>query len=147
MNVRIVVADEREAHFFDAVRQNAPLLEKGSVLNDAAGMKDIDLETDRAGRRFGGTHGHRHGVGGERSTEAHYLTLFAKQVAERIDAGRVNHEFDKFVLVAPPKVLGLLRESLPKPSQALLAGEVSKDLVHHDADAIRGVIPWDSMQA
>jgi protein required for attachment to host cells len=146
MNIRIVVADERQALFFDSTRPS-DCRPQGSVDNPAAGLKDTDLETDRAGRRFGGgangtaTH---HGVNGERSTERHELTLFAKEVGQRIDADRVGHKFDKLVLVAPPKMLGLIRQALPSQSQSLLAGEIAKDLAHHGPDAIMNAIPKDA---
>jgi protein required for attachment to host cells len=151
MNLRIIVADERQANFFDTTALNAPLSSQGSMHNPTAGRKDRELETDREGRRFGGTAGvkhaggaaqsHHHGVDGERSTEQHELTLFAKEVAQRIEAGRVNHEFEKLVLVAPPKMLGLLRQSLPATSQALLAASISKDILHQGPDAIREAVP------
>jgi protein required for attachment to host cells len=154
MNVRIVVADERQANFFDAVTPKAPLTARGSLINESGGKKDIELETDRPGRRYGGTNGvshgsgqvqgHHHGVNGERSTEQHDLTIFAKEVARRIDASRARNEFDKLVLVAAPKMLGLLRQSLPTPTQTLLAGAISKDLVRQGQDAILRVIPEDT---
>jgi len=153
MNVRIVVADERQANFFDAVTPKAPLTARGSLINESGGKKDIELETDRPGRRYGGTNGvshgsgqvqgHHHGVNGERSTEQHDLTIFAKEVARRIDAGRARNEFDKLVLVAAPKMLGLLRQSLPTPSQSLLAEAISKDIVHQGPDAVLRLIPAD----
>lgn len=153
MNVRIVVADERQANFFDAVTPKAPLTARGSLVNESGGKKDSELETDRPGRRYGGTNGaghgghlqgHHHGVNGERSTEQHELTIFAKEVAKRIDASRARNEFDKLVLVAAPKMLGLLRQSLPTPSQTLLAGAISKDIVHQGQDAIMRVLPEDT---
>ena len=154
MNVRIVVADERQANFFDAVTPKAPLTARGSLINESGGKKDIELETDRAGRRYGGSNGvshgsgqvqgHHHCVNGERSTEHHDLTIFAIEVARRIDAGRARNEFDKLVLVAAPKMLGLLRQSLPTPTQTLLAGAISKDIVHQGQDAILRVIPEDT---
>lgn len=153
MNVRIVVADERQANFFDAVTPKAPLTARGSLINESGGKKDIELESDRPGRRYGGTggvnhagqaQGHHHGVNGERSTEQHDLTIFAKEVARRIDAGRARNEFDKLVLVAAPKMLGLLRQSLPTPSQSLLAEAISKDIVHQGPEAILRIIPADT---
>lgn len=152
MNVRIVVADERQANFFDAVTPKAPLTARGSLINESGGKKDIELESDRPGRRYGGSNGvshggaaqgHHHGVNGERSTEQHDLTIFAKEVARRIEAGRARHEFDKLVLVAAPKMLGLLRQSLPTTSQSLLAETICKDIVHQGPDAILRVIPPD----
>ena len=96
MNVRVVVADERQANFFDVQKLNGPLALRTSIENPTGGMKDLELETDRAGRRFGGGSAaqpaHHHGVNGERSTERHELTQFAKEVAQRIhnDGWRIS---------------------------------------------------------
>ncbi|MGH8177159.1 MAG: host attachment protein [Steroidobacter sp.] len=143
MNVRVVVADEREANFFDAAKFGAPLSARGTIENPAGGLKDIDLETDREGRRFGGT-GHHHGVDGERSTERHETEQFARAVARRIDEDRVKHEFDKLVIVAGPRMLGLLRQELPETCRNVLAGEIPKDLLHHGTDAIREALPREA---
>ena len=154
MNVRVVVADERQANFFDASKYGAPLALRASLENPTGGKKDIDLETDRPGRRFGGASGvrhgsgsqqaHHHGVNGERSTEQHELTLFAKEVAQKIDGDRLKQEFDRLVIIAGPKMLGLLRQSLPTPSHSLLAAEVSKDLTHQSQAAILKALPGDA---
>lgn len=147
MNVRIVVADEREAQFFDAVTLKS-LTGRGTLVNESGRKKDGEMETDRPGRRSAGpsavSHGHHHGITGEKSTVQHELTLFAKEVAKRIDADRIKNEFDKLVLVAGPKMLGLLRQSLPTPSQSLLAAEVSKDLTHQGQAAILKELPSDA---
>jgi protein required for attachment to host cells len=143
MNVRIVVADERQANFFDTSTAGQPLAPCGSLQNAVGGLKDIDLETDRPGRRFGGASGHHHGVEGERSTERHATAQFAREVARKIEEGRVNHDFDKLVLVAGPRMLGLLRQELPETCRGILAGEVLKDLLQYGPDVIREVIPRD----
>ncbi|HEY6640824.1 host attachment protein [Povalibacter sp.] len=145
MNLRIVVSDEREANFFDTSTLTGPLTGRGSIQNGAAGLKDSDLETDRPGRRHNGVtgvmHGHSHGVTGEKSTERHDVELFAKAVAQRIDADRNKNDFDKLLLIAPPRMLGLLRQSLSTHARALLAGEVSKDLIRQEDEAILKFIP------
>lgn len=154
MNVRVVVADERQANFFDTSKYGAPLALRASIENPSGGARDIDLETDRAGRRFGGAsgvrhgsgqqQGHHHGVDGERSTEQHELTLFAKEVAQRIANDRNRHEFDRLILVAGPKMLGLLRQQLPDTCKGVIAGEISKDLIKQGPDAVRDILPRDA---
>ena len=146
MNVRIVVADERQASFFDAVTPKAPMTERGSLHNEKGGKKDSDLETDRPGRRFGGTDGHHHGVTGEKSTVQHELTLFAKEVARKIEVDRARNEFDRLVLVAGPKMLGLLRQSLSNPTQAMLAGEISKDILQQGPEVILKAVPIEAFE-
>ena len=156
MNVRIVVADERQASFYDAVTPKSPLTERGSLHNERGGKRDIDLETDRPGRRFGGTsgvshgsggvEGHHHGVTGEKSTVQHELTLFAKEVARRIETDRARNQFDRLVLVAGPKMLGLLRQSLSNPTQWMLAGEISKDILRQGPDVILKAVPIEAFE-
>jgi protein required for attachment to host cells len=156
MNVRIVVADERQASFYDAVTPKSPLTERASLRNERSGKRDIELETDRPGRRFGGASGSRHGVGGveghhhgvtgEKSTVLHELTLFAKEVARKIETDRARNEFDRLVLMAGPKMLGLLRQSLSSPTQSMLAGEISKDILRQGPDVILKAVPIEAFE-
>ena len=156
MNVRIVVADERQASFYDAVTPRSPLTERASLHNERTGKRDIEMETDRPGRRFGGTggskhgvggvEGHHHGVTGEKSTVLHELTLFAKEVARKIETDRARNEFDRLVLMAGPKMLGLLRQSLSGPTQSMLAGEISKDILRQGPEVILKAVPIEAFE-
>ena len=143
ITVRVVVADERDATFFDLTQPQAPLEARGSLHNDSA-RPDRELETDRPGRRFGGTHGNRHAVDGERSTQRHETELFAKQVCQALDVARTRHEFDRLVIIAGPRMLGMLREALPAPCQAVVAAEVAKDFSLDQVDSIRDAVPRDA---
>jgi protein required for attachment to host cells len=151
MNVRIVVADERQASFYDAVTPKSPLTERASLHNERSGKRDIEMESDRPGRRFGGTgvggaEGHHHGVTGEKSTVHHELTLFAKEVARKIETDRARNEFDRLVLVAGPKMLGLLRQSLSNPTQSMLAGSISKDILRQGPEVILKAVPIEAFE-
>jgi protein required for attachment to host cells len=156
MNVRIVVADERQASFFDAVTPRSPMTERGSLHNERSGKRDIELESDRPGRRAGGSNGVGHGMGGaegahhgitgEKSTVQHELTLFAKEVARKIETDRARNEFDRLVIVAGPKMLGLLRQSLSNPTQSMLAGEISKDILRQGPEVILKAVPVEAFE-
>lgn len=60
---------------------------------------------------------------------------FAKEMAARINAAALENKFDRVILVAPPRVLGDLRQALNAQAATKVAGEVGKDLtrvaVHH----------------
>lgn len=143
MNVRVVVADEREANFFDMTNLTRPLERRGALVNEAGDRKDQELETDRQGRRFGML-GHRHGTDGERSTVRHQVEMFARAIARSVDEARIRNEFDKLVIVAGPKMLGLVREALPTTCRSLVAAEVPKDLVQRGEDEIREAVPRET---
>jgi len=49
----------------------------------------------------------------------------------------MQNEFQRLVLVAPPRFLGLLRSSLDTPTQQLVVGSLDKDLAKvKEADLI-----------
>jgi protein required for attachment to host cells len=54
--------------------------------------------------------------------------LFAREMAQILDAAAGRGAFDDLVLVAPPKTLGELRASLSKGSRAKVSAELGKDL-------------------
>ena len=140
MNVRVLVADEAEVEFFTSLRPNLPLLSLGMLRDDQARLRNQDLESDREGRGFGGF-GRRHGLDGERSAERERAMRFARTVARQVDHERACRAFDRLVIIAGPRMLGLLRQELTSRCQALLVAQVSKDLVHSDEETIRQAIP------
>jgi protein required for attachment to host cells len=149
MIVRIVVANEGEARFYDASRHDAPLTEAGHLENPSARLHDRDLKSDRPGRVFHsapsgvrrrGAVAH-HGVGGESSPRRHEAELFAKHVVEALVKAQREKCFERVVLIAAPAFLGHLREALPESLRSSIAAEVDKDLVHHPEEAIQAQLP------
>ncbi len=144
MRIRIVVADQGEARFYDVVRPGAALRAVGRITDPKAHLHDRDFKSDRPGRVFDhastatgrrGAVAH-HGTGGERRPRKHEAQLFARQIAEQLEAARPGG-FDRLVLVAGPPFLGVLRAALSKPLLANLVAEVPKDLVHQGDDVLR----------
>ena len=45
------------------------------------------------------------------------------------------------MLIAAPRMLGLLRDALPATCRSVVAAEVAKDLVRQDPAAIRDAVP------
>jgi protein required for attachment to host cells len=141
MAVRIIVGDESEVSFFDAADADAGLTLIEKIDNPAARQPDRDLESDRPGRAYNSTTGARSAVDGERSTRRSSHEDFARLIAEEVERGRNAHEFERLVLIAGPRMLGLIRAALSAPARQLVAAEVSKDLVHADEQAIRKHVP------
>jgi protein required for attachment to host cells len=141
MTVHIVVADESEAQFFDAASANANLALVDKFENPAARLHDRDLDSDRPGRVLSSVTSGRSDVGGDRSTRRSSHEDFARRIAEQIERGRNAHEFDRLVLIAGPRMLGLIRDAMSAPARQLVVAEVAKDLVHSDEQAIREHLP------
>ena len=138
MNIRIVVADQGEARFYDAAGAAAPLLLVSRLTDPNARLHDRDFKSDRPGRVFDhaapasgrrGAVGH-HSTGGERSPRKHEAALFAKRVAGELEDARHAKQFDRLVLIAGAAFLGQLRAALPRDLREVVVSEVAKDLVH-----------------
>jgi len=141
VKMRIVVADESEAHFLATNGRRAPLQLLSKLENESARLHERDLETDRPGRSFDRIGAGRHAMDGERSTLRQQQVRFAKRIAEELESARKDHAFDRLVVMAAPRMLGLLRDAMPDTSRSAVVAEVPKDLVHLDPKAIHDYIP------
>ena len=65
---------------------------------------------------------------------------FAHTLAHVLELGHASHAFSKLVLVAPPKLLGDLRENLNRGLQSAVVTEVNKDYTHENVDELMKVL-------
>ncbi len=152
MRVRIVVADQSEARFYDVERHDGVLRLAGQVSDPSAHLHDRDLKSDRPGRKFDrapiqagrrGATAH-HGVGSDRKPRQHEALLFAHRIAGEVAAARRTDGFDRLVLMAPPAFLGILRKALPAALHQIIAAEIAKDLVHEPPGTVRTYLPAET---
>ena len=149
MRVRIVVADQSEADFYELEQRDMPpqLVQR---LEDAdAHLHDRDLKSDRPGRVFdhaptvGGRRGAvaHHSTGGERKPRKVEARRFARRITRALEEARRENRYDRLVVMAPPSFLGLLREEMPAAVQAVLTAEIGKDLIHEPPEALSAHLP------
>lgn len=146
MKLRILVADESEAAFFDAEGINVPLQWVSKLHDEKARLQDRHLENDRPGRAFNRMAPGRHAMDGERSTQRYHQERFARRIAQEIENARHQQEFGRLVIIAGPRMLGLIRDALPDASRSFIAAEVPKDLIHLDSDAILNYVPREAFR-
>jgi protein required for attachment to host cells len=65
---------------------------------------------------------------------------FAAAVAQRLNGAAEEGQFERIVIVAPPKVLGELRREFSKKLQGKILAEIDKDLTHHTFPEIAKVL-------
>ncbi len=141
MSIYILVADSSGARFLCTPFPDEPLRDERDFIHPNSRLRDQDLVTDSGGSGFNsGGHG-RHSMGHEQSTHDHEAQVFARELCAELEKIRVKGDLHRFYLVAPPRFLGLLRAALSKPCAELVAGEVDKDMVKFDLDAIRAQLP------
>jgi protein required for attachment to host cells len=149
MNVRIIVANESAALLYDLKDPTKGLQFAGKISDPRARLHDRDLVSDRPGRRpdhaplQSGRRGAtpHHATAGEHDAHEHEIEIFARQVAHELETARIAGRFDRLVIMAGPKFLGMLRAVLPASVKSTLAAEVPKDLVNQPLQAITEHLP------
>lgn len=134
---RVIVADSSRARFFNLTSRIEPMLELDGLTHAEGRMRGQDEVSDRQGGIAGGHGEGDHTFEAPTDLKHHEAEVFARQIADRLEQGRVNHEFDKLVLVAPPAFLGTLRQALNNHLQNLVEHSLDKNLVVADEAAIR----------
>ncbi len=135
----VVVADGRKMLFFrnDGDAQHPNLVVERKRVQD--NPDNIDQRTDAPGRSFSS-------VGAGRSayeeTDFHQLEedRFAAETAELLKKRALNNDFEKLIIVAPPKTLGELRKHYHKEVESRLIGEIDKTLTGHPVEDIESAL-------
>ena len=138
----VVVADSSRARIFKAETALGPLQELAALAHPEGRLHAQDLTSDLPGRAFDSSGlGGRHAMEQNIDPKENEALKFARQVAEYLENGQNANQFSKLVLVAAPKFLGYLRQSLSDRVVELVAWEIDKNLVQQNAEDIRRHLP------
>jgi protein required for attachment to host cells len=129
-DIWIVVADGEKALFLrnegDALYPNLEVIREVREENPPT----REQGTDRPGRFHDGPSAHKSAVA---DTDWHRAQKekFADEIAGRLYKLAHRGDFDKLVIVAPPVVLGEMRQKLHKEVSDKVVGEIPKTLTNH----------------
>lgn len=136
----IVAADASRARIFTTSNSRRPLQELEDMLHPEGRAHGRDIDVDEPGLVYE-SHGQgRHTTETTRKDEE--ANAFARRICERLKRARLDGECEKLYLVAPPQFLGVLRDNLDRPTQGVVAGEITKDVVTADPERVREVLPY-----
>ena len=139
--IRIVVADQAEAIFYDAPSLDARPHEVCRISDPIARQHDRDLASDRPGRSYESVGGARHAIERENDPRWQEAVRFARRISCRLDDALQKGEFEELIVVAGPPFLGLMRSELSRPARERVVHEIRKDLVHGPVEALRRHLP------
>ena len=140
-SIWIVVADAGAARIFGTEEPTGPITEIESMAHPEGRMTARELTSDLPGRAFDSAGQGRHAMESEVGPRKQAAIDFAHLLARRLDKARVQREAERFVLVAPPAFLGLMRKALTTEVKRLVVLELDRDLVKLSAKEIRERLP------
>ena len=144
--IRIVVADQAEAVFYDTPSLAARPKEVGRISDPLAHEHARDLGSERPGRSYESVGSARHSVARENDPRREEAVRFARRIACRLDDALKRGEFEELVVVAGPPFLGLVRHELSDQARQRVVHEIRKDLVHSPVEALRSHLPESSAE-
>jgi protein required for attachment to host cells len=122
-----VIADGGMARFVER-DENGAFRTVLSFVSSELHARSHDLGLDRPARVRESANAARHAIEPRRDLHDAAKEDFVKLVAEKLDAEHERGQFDKLVLVAPPRVLTELKQHLSKPMAKLVVDGLQKDL-------------------
>lgn len=126
----ILLAHRSGARIFSHAGRTSGLTLVEEIAHPEGRLRDRDMDADEPGRTFDKFGGHRHAVTPEHMPTEREAERFAKSLAERLEHARGQNRYQKLVLVAEPGLLGVLRDKLAAPTQALVVASLARDLMH-----------------
>jgi protein required for attachment to host cells len=152
----IISANAGRARFFAESDPSAPLEEIQDMINDAARMRDIDINTDGVGPTSAS--GSSHNIGGNEAAgfahnaksgapnkayqpaqtpEQHEAEKFARDIAKYLLDAHRDGRYQHLVISASPHFLGELRSLLDPQIKPLIKLEINKDYTHSSGQELR----------
>jgi protein required for attachment to host cells len=136
----VLVANSSNAKIYK-VERNQNFIELEVLEHQESRQKDSDLVSSKPGRQFDSLGMGRHAYQQKTSPKLQEYETFARQISNHLDEAREKGKFGKLYLAANPSFLGILRSFMSGHTQALIAGEIDKDLTQIKPQEIREHLP------
>ncbi|HFD78907.1 MAG TPA: host attachment protein [Gammaproteobacteria bacterium] len=138
----ILVAESSRAKIYATENRTAIPEEVEDIVHPEGRLHEGDLVTDKPGNDPGSVGQGPHVLDDKVSATRQEHIEFAKELAERLEAGRTSGRFDRLAIAAPPAFLGLLREKLSREVKEKVFREIDKNLVRLPPEELRNYV-WD----
>lgn len=129
----VLTANAAECRIFEHDKKFAPLEPVRDLEWPEGRLQARDLYADKPGRAFDSAGQGRHAM--ERTTDPHDEALgrFAREIARVLDEAQQRGAYQRLIISAAPRLLGVLREVLTPAVRQRVLAEFDKDLTASDA--------------
>jgi protein required for attachment to host cells len=129
----VLAANGAGYRIFSHGKKFAPLEEVKHLDWPTGRLPARELLSDRPGRSYDSRGVGRHAMEPRNDAHAEEEIHLAREIAQTLSDGHRMGAYSRLVVIAAPRLLGYLRESLPGQVQQLVTAEIDKDLTAYDA--------------
>jgi protein required for attachment to host cells len=140
MKTWILVANAARARLFEAGERDGQLVELAGFASPDSRLHGSDFTSEPAGRVQESASSARHGIEPPQDPHEKASLQFAHGLAQILERGRLEHEYEQLVLVAAPRFLGQLRGSLDAQVARLVTRSVDKDVSRAGVEEIEAML-------
>lgn len=137
MKTWILIADQARARLFEACAADGGMHELAGLAHPEGRQKPHETGDERKTRVQESANAARHAAEPHTDPRDKVALEFAHGLAQLLESGRVEHDYERLILVAPPRFLGQLRASLGEQVARRVVASVDKNIAGAGIDAIR----------
>jgi protein required for attachment to host cells len=137
---KIVPMGGSSKHFYQIEKTDWELDPVPRMDADAESSKDYQMGHDHRGSLFGFTAAQRHTVEPHIDVRDEIREHLISTVAAKLLEACKAKNFDHLILIAPPQILGKLKELLDPSVTKRIAAEIPKNLTHYKKEVLLGYI-------
>ena len=123
----ILVADGSRARLF-AISATDTMVSALDYELIGSKLQTRQIAGDRPGRTFESGDTARHAKEPPTDPARNATVELAREISALLDGKRKSGDFERLIVVAPPRFLGDLRDTMPEALKRIVAAEVGKDL-------------------
>jgi protein required for attachment to host cells len=133
----ILVCDAAKARTFETRHGDRTWRTIEAIVHDESRSRASELVSDHSGNRSSqGASVHHNALAAGSSPKESEKERFARSLAAALEKGLNATRFDKWVLVAPPHFVGMMKKAISAALEKHLLATVEKDLTDLDIHAL-----------
>jgi len=140
-NTWILVADGARARLFEAASPDDGLNELACFANPGGRSHGRNFTTARPPTVDESVGAARHSIEPHTTLREKTTDRFARTLKDELERARNDHRYAQLVIVAPPRFLGALHGTFPKPLRDCVVAEVKRNLTALRTSDIRAHLP------
>ncbi len=140
-NILVIAADNTCARIFRASSSTGPLEEITVLCHPENRLNSKDMTSDKQGYSFS-SHGYgRRAMSDEGDRKKQEVNRFVNEINEYLNTLEKNNDFNRLIVIAAPKLMGILKKQLSDNVQKHITYELNKNIAKLTAVEIRKFLP------
>ena len=132
----VLTANGAGYRIFSQDKKFSPLKEVGHTDWPSGRTPARDIDSDRPGRTFDSGGQGRHAMEPRTDAHAEEELRLAREIARALGTAEQQQQFEQLTIIAAPRLLGRLRDTLPVSVSGRVVREIDKDLMAYSPDEL-----------